>query len=193
MNTGNSNNFFQSFFESLEERVLFDGVPDATFFVPQADAQTPVPAQMQDATQAEANAPIELILIDAGVENSEQIVADVLSSNSSSVFEIRFLESDQDGISQITELLAASEGQYSAIHIVSHGDEGEVRLGNSTLSADNLSEYADELAGWADALTENADLLFYGCDLAGNAGGEQFIESISEITGADVALSLIHI
>ena len=36
---------------------------------------------------------------------------------------------------------------------------------------------------------EDADILFYGCDLAGNAEGEQFIESISGITGADVAAS----
>ena len=47
----------------------------------------------------------------------------------------------------------------------------------------------NQLASWADALTEDADLLFYGCDLAGNAEGEQFIESISAITGADVAAS----
>jgi hypothetical protein len=38
-------------------------------------------------------------------------------------------------------------------------------------------------------LTEDADLLFYGCELAGNERGEQFIESISAITGADVAAS----
>ena len=38
-------------------------------------------------------------------------------------------------------------------------------------------------------LTDDADILFYGCDLAGNAEGQEFISSISAITGADVAAS----
>ena len=49
----NNNGFLpKSFFESLEDRVLFDGVPDATFILPEADAQEPVPAQTQDMVQA---------------------------------------------------------------------------------------------------------------------------------------------
>ena len=62
---------FHSLFESLEDRVLFDGVPDATFVLPQANAAEPVPAQVQEFQQAEISAPRELVLIDAGVENSE--------------------------------------------------------------------------------------------------------------------------
>ena len=73
---------------------------------------------------------------------------------------------------QISAILAESDSKYDAIHIISHGNEGEVILGNSSLTADNLNQYADELAGWADALGEDADLLFYGCDLAGNEAGD---------------------
>ena len=36
-----------SFFESLEDRVLFDGVPDATFILPQPESTEAVPAQVQ--------------------------------------------------------------------------------------------------------------------------------------------------
>ena len=88
------------------------------------------------------------------------------------------IDANSDGIEQISAILAESEGQYDAIHIISHGNEGEVRLGSSSLTADNLAEYADELAGWADALTGDADLLFYGCDLAGNEAGENFIDCL---------------
>ena len=190
LSANNGNGFvFQSLFESLEDRVLFDGVPDATFILPQADAQEPVPAQVQEVQQADISGPRELILIDAGVQNSDQLLAGILESKPDTILEIRIIESNQDGISQITELLADAEGQYDAIHIVSHGSEGEVNLGNSTLTADNLNSYSDLLASWSGALTDDADLLFYGCDLAGNAEGESFIEAISEITGADVAAS----
>ena len=187
MFSNNSSNF-TSIIESLEERVLFDGVPDATFLLPSNSANAEVPVQTQ-LEQADFSAPRELVLIDAGVQDGEQLLASLLESKSESAFEIRFLEADSDGVQQISEILSSANYDYDAIHILSHGDEGQVALGNTVLSADNLSEYADELAGWADALTGEADLLFYGCELAGNENGEQFIESVSAMTGADVAAS----
>ena len=181
---------FASLFESLEDRVLFDGVPDATFVLPQADAQEPMPAQVQSIHQADIQGPRELIIVDPGVEDSQELLAEVLENRADSAFEVRILDANENGVTQISEILAQADGDYDAIHIISHGDEGEVQLGNTTLSAENLAQYTDQLAGWADALTGDADLLFYGCELAGNANGEEFISSISAITGADVACLL---
>ena len=171
----NHSSIFNSLFESLEERVLFDGVPDANFVLPQIDAAEPIPAQVQSAHQADVSGPRELIIIDPGVSNSEELLAEVLESRGDTAFEVLTLHANEDGVSQITEILGQAEGEYDAIHILSHGDEGEVQLGNTVLSAENLGRYTDELAGWADALTEDADLLFYGCELAGNENGESFI------------------
>ena len=165
LNNAKNNSFIHSIFESLEERVLFDGVPDATFILPQPVAE-PIPEQVQSLEQADLDAPRELILIDAGVENAELLLTEILESKPNSALEIRMIDANSDGIEQISAILAESDSQYDAIHIISHGSEGEVQLGNSSLTADNLAEYADELAGWADALTGDADLLFYGCDLA---------------------------
>ena len=186
----NQTNFsqFKSMMESLEERVMFDGVPDATFILPGSETASQVPAQAQ-LEQVDFNAPRELILIDAGVEDGDRLLAGILESKSESILEVRFLDGDSNGIDQISEILSSADHKYDAIHILSHGSEGSVALGNTELSTDNLSHYANQLAGWADALTEDADLLFYGCDLAGNHEGEQFIESISAITGSDVAAS----
>ena len=117
---------FHSLFESLEDRVLFDGVPDATFVLPQANAAEPVPAQVQEFQQAEISAPRELVLIDAGVENSEELLAGILESKPDSALEIRILDAGSDGVAQISELLAESDVKYDAIHIISHGDEGEI-------------------------------------------------------------------
>ena len=82
----------KSIFESLEERVLFDGVPDATFVLPQTDAAEPIPAQVQNLQDADYQGQRELILIDAGVENSEQLLADILESKPDSALEIRMLD-----------------------------------------------------------------------------------------------------
>ena len=186
LNNAKNNSFIHSIFESLEERVLFDGVPDATFILPQATSE-PMPEQVQSLEQADLDVPRELILIDAGAENSEQLLTEILESRPNSALEIRMINADSDGIEQISAILAESEGQFDAIHIISNGNEGEVQLGNSSLTADNLAERADDLAGWADALTEDADLIFYGSNLAGSEAGGDFIESISGFTGAEVA------
>lgn len=104
---GNNKGFnFQSIFEQLEERVLFDGVPDATFFVlPQNDVE-PTPAQIQNVQQGDFEGPRELIFIDAGVENSEQLLAEILEQRPNSNLEVRMLDADQDGVLQITDVLS---------------------------------------------------------------------------------------
>ena len=130
-----------SLFEKLEDRVLFDGVPDAAFVIPATDAVEPIPAQVQNAESTYAESPRELILIDAGVENAEQLLSEILESQSGSSLEIRFLDSNVDGISQITQILNESDQKYSAIHILSHGEEGEVSLGNTVLSNNTLGQY----------------------------------------------------
>ena len=55
----NSNQEFNSIFESLEDRVLFDGVPDATFVLPQTDVDQPASAQVQDARSSTLPLPME--------------------------------------------------------------------------------------------------------------------------------------
>ena len=185
----NRDSKFRFLFESLEERVLFDAAPDASMSVCPEEVAEPVPAQTQQAEASQAQQSLQLIVIDSGVEDSEQLLAELLESTGSEGFEILELDPNSDGVTQISDLLATSHGKFSAIHIISHGDEGQVNLGNTTLSGENLSQYADQIAGWADALTQEADLLFYGCDLAGNLEGQQFIQSISTLTEADVAAS----
>ena len=108
----NDARFIHSIFESLEERVLFDGVPDATFILPQADAGEPMPEQVQSLEQADIQAPRELILIDAGVENSEQLLTEILESKPNSALEIRILDPNSNGVDQISAILAESEGEF---------------------------------------------------------------------------------
>jgi len=145
---------FKSFFEALEERVLFDGVPDATFVLPQTDSAEPVPAQFQELQQASSQLPPrELILVDAGVENSDQLLSDILDSKPDSLLEVRVLDSNSNGVNQISAILADADGEYEAIHIISHGNDGEIQLGNSWLNEAGLTANASAIAGWADALT----------------------------------------
>ena len=131
----------------------------------------------------------ELVFVDSGVEDHQALLADLQSADSNTrELEVVLLDSERDGIQQISEILEGRE-DLDAVHIVSHGTEGAVQLGSTWLSGENLGAYESAIAGWGDALSQKADLLFYGCDLAGGASGAAFVESLSGLTGADVAAS----
>ncbi|MGD2179618.1 DUF4347 domain-containing protein [Lusitaniella coriacea] len=124
-----------------------------------------------------------LVFIDATVGDIETLIAGVQPGA-----EVVILDGNRDGIEQISETLAQRQG-IESVQILSHGSAGQVRLGSGDLSSETLQRYASQLQQWQNALTENADILFYGCNLAADGTGMQFIEQLSHLTGADVAAS----
>jgi len=64
-----------------------------------------------------------------------------------------------------------------------------VRLGNDILDNASLTEQQSNLAGWANSLSESADILIYGCNIGGTEDGLALMSGLSNITGADVAIS----
>jgi len=186
-----NHNFRYSFFENLEERVLFDGVPDGALIIPETVQPQAIPAQTISLEQGQTSSQsqVELIIIDDGIENGQALLNSLVTSKPDTTFEVFFIDSNENGINQITDLLSASNNDFKAIHILTHGNAGNVELGSSTLNLSNVNRYQDELASWSDALTDDADILFYGCELAGNENGQELIEIVSLTTGADVAAS----
>ena len=102
--------------------------------------------------------------------------------------QVVLIDSQSDGVDQISDYLSRHTG-IESIHIVSHGTDGEVRLGNTVLNANTLDAYAGQIAAWSSSLTSSADILFYGCDLAATEDGQLVIEALSELTGADINAS----
>ena len=102
--------------------------------------------------------------------------------------EIVILDRDRSGVEQITEVLATKKN-VSAIHILSHGNSGYLELGNVFLTADNIDSYRNDFAQWQSSLSKDADLLLYGCNLAKDATGINFVEKLSHLSDADVAAS----
>ena len=102
--------------------------------------------------------------------------------------EVVLLDASKDGIQQITDLLAARQ-DLSAVHLISHGADGQVQLGTTQLDFDTLLKNATQIKGWGKSLDANADLLIYGCDVAQQADGKALIDALARLTGADVAAS----
>ncbi|HEX5686611.1 MAG TPA: autotransporter-associated beta strand repeat-containing protein, partial [Ideonella sp.] len=102
--------------------------------------------------------------------------------------EVVLLDPRQDGLSQ---MLAALQGRsdLDAIHIMSHGSDGEVWLGSLKLDAASQAARAADLATLGGALSAGGDLLLYGCNVTAGAEGVSFIRHLAAETGADVAAS----
>ena len=103
--------------------------------------------------------------------------------------EVIVLDANRDGMAQIAAALSGRSG-ISAIHILSHGQAGQITLGTTTLSISSITgAHADELATIKASLTGNADILIYGCDAGAGAVGQNFINALADATGADIAAS----
>ena len=132
-----------------------------------------------------SSTPTNLVFIDPAVEDFGSLLKG-LKSNS----EVVILDASQDGVSQISNFLANYQGIVDSVQILSHGAAGLLQLGSSRLSLDNLDQYQDALGKWFSLKAGNKpDLLLYGCDVAAGDLGQEFINKLSQVTGADVAAS----
>ncbi len=133
----------------------------------------------------------ELVLVDAGIANHEQLVADLLEGRNQedASLEVFVLDGQRDGVEQIAAALAG-HSDIDAIHLIAHGSQAELRLGTARLTLDSMiGEYADELAEIDQALTNSADILVYGCNFGRGALGRQAATRLADLTGADIAAS----
>ncbi|NJR24917.1 MAG: DUF4347 domain-containing protein, partial [Richelia sp. CSU_2_1] len=125
----------------------------------------------------------ELMFIDKTVENYQNLIAGTKPGT-----EVIVLDAARDGVEQITEALA-SRSNIDSVHIVSHGRSGNLNLGAARLNSETVNSYAAQLQNWSQSLSAGADILVYGCDVAAGETGAQFIQKLSDLTGADIAAS----
>jgi len=130
----------------------------------------------------------ELIIIDADTPDHQTLVGDIVSNDESRRFEVLLLETDQDGITQISQVLSQYQ-DLDAVHLISHGTDAALQLGNTTLDQSTLASRGDTIAAWGNAFSEKGDLLIYGCDLAATDDGKDLVDALSRLTDADVAAS----
>ena len=98
------------------------------------------------------------------------------------------LDSSQNGIEQISDYLSRYTGVES-LSIFSHGYAGGIQLGNTVLDNNSLDRYRDDLADWGRSLSADGDMLFFGCNVGRTDNGKSFVNSLHQITGADIAVS----
>ena len=150
-------------------------------------ASTVTPFLLRHSDPAISGGRKEVVFIDTGLADWQTLVAGVAAGT-----EVVLLDGSADGLAQMAAWAAGEDGAgkdgYDAIHVLSHGAEGQVRLGTLILDAAAVQARKDELAVLGGALTDEGDLLLYGCDVASGSGGA-FIAALADATGADVAAS----
>ena len=205
---GKKNHARKPLITALEPRLLLDGAAVATAVEVISDAQlhhdatqtdsshTVTADRHKDISKSVVIAPTEVRAVDPAQNNGrkevvfiETNVADYQSlvNGTKAGVEVVLLDSSQDDLLQMTEW-AKTHSDYDAIHIISHGSEGRVNLGTLNLDRSDINGRASDLAQLGSALNKQGDLLLYGCDVA-SGEGQAFIDSIAQLTQADVAAS----
>src|SRR5690606_24160574 len=102
--------------------------------------------------------------------------------------EIVELDANAAGLVQLTEILTRYKN-LSALHIISHAEDGVLLLGSSRIDARLLQREVNTFDALNGALADGADLLFYGCNLAKGEVGEEFLNIFQANTKLDLAAS----
>ena len=131
---------------------------------------------------------VELVFLDAGVSQDDALLQDLLLQKEGRSLEVIRIAADSDGVEQITHALQ-QRTNVAAVHLVSHGTDGAIQLGNTQLTGDSLDAYAGQISLWADALATGADVLIYGCDLAASEAGQDMVDALAALCDCDVAAS----
>ncbi|MBC3807165.1 DUF4347 domain-containing protein [Undibacterium seohonense] len=125
----------------------------------------------------------EIVFVDTTLPNWQSLIKDIKPGT-----EIITLDPLKNGVQQIADALQGKAG-ITAVHIMSHGGEGYLVMGNTMVSSHNLVDYQSSFAKIRAALSSDADILLYGCDVAKGEVGAHFVSQLAQITGADIAAS----
>ncbi len=158
------------------------------------DASQSIPVDVEQTAVEQGEVDVqprrEVAFVDGNVEDAVRLSEELRSgAGEGRSLEVWLLDPSQDGIDQISQVLSGYTN-LDAVHLVSHGSDGKLRLGNTWLESSNEESYAGQLATWTNSMREGADLLLYGCDLAATAQGRSFVEALSTATGMDAAASV---
>ncbi|HEX7639556.1 MAG TPA: DUF4347 domain-containing protein, partial [Burkholderiaceae bacterium] len=142
------------------------------------------PARAAGTAQARSAAPSQdkqVVFVESDVSNAAGLISQLPSGS-----EVVVLDAGQDGLAQIAQWAQTHSG-YSAIHVISHGQVGDLMLGSVEVTSANVANFQSELAQIGRSLRPGGDLLLYGCDVAQGTAGHSLIDMLAQDTGRAVA------
>ena len=128
----------------------------------------------------------EIVVVDGTVADYQTLIAGIDPS-----LPVIILEPDSSGLGEI-EMMAQVLSRYQnldAIHLVTEGRTGAILLGGEALWSGDLQAASPYLKSIGNALKPGGDLMLYGCSVAGNADGQQFIDDLAKAVGGEVDIA----
>ncbi|MFJ3486908.1 Ig-like domain-containing protein [Pseudomonas sp. NPDC090202] len=191
---------------SLEPRMLFDGAVAATVADTAAQADTHAATDaakaptangdhastskdshgQADATPAATPVAVpgqSVVFVDSRVKDADSLLQGIAPGT-----QIVKLDASKDGLQQIADYLDQHHG-VSSVQIIAHGNAGDLWLGDTYLSADNITARSAVLAQIGQDMNVGGDILIYGCYTAEGERGLSFVDSLAQLTGRDIAAS----
>jgi len=168
-------------FASIKQAVLAPGAATGAFTTSAIAASADVTPGPADAT---GDAGLQVVFVDANADNFQQLIDGIDPS-----YEVYIIDADQDGVAFMASVLEGRSG-IDAVHIISHGQPGQLQLGSAMVDAASIS--GNQTQSWGQiggSLADAGDVLIYGCDFGEGRLGSLTVEALAKATGADVAAS----
>ncbi|CAO3380534.1 DUF4347 domain-containing protein [Azospirillum argentinense] len=146
----------------------------------------PVPAEPAVVAAPPAPSPgvvRSVVFVDPTVNDYQTLIKDVAPDA-----KVVLLDPNREALGQMAESLSGMSG-LDAVHVVSHGNEGHLYISGRAYWADGLANRGQDLQAIGAALKPGGDILFYACNVGAGTAGQEFVQTIHRLTGADVAVS----
>jgi len=97
---------------------------------------------------------------------------------------------DVAGLDFVAAALSEASASISEVHIISHGNDGSILLGQENVDSATLSDSTESLETISNSVAPDSELLLYGCGVAETEVGQTFVDHLAIATGAKVAASV---
>ena len=126
---------------------------------------------------------MSIVFIDKGIQEFDTLYNELSKNNV-----VYLLNENDSPFSQISELIG-NNTDLGSIHIFSHGRPGVIDFLAGSISTDNLLNYSHEINSITNSLGFNGHIHLYGCNIAKEDKGLDFINLFSSISSLGIAAS----
>ncbi|MEZ6095183.1 MAG: tandem-95 repeat protein [Pirellulaceae bacterium] len=175
----------------LEPRVLFSGSPFGEVGLESIDFEWVLEAQSDDVSAVvekydnlDSNASENrVVLIDQHLDNLNQLVESLQDSLGYDT-QIVYLPDEVDSIDALSDLLDQF-GNIDELHVVSHGFDGGLQIGNLVVDVEALGD-VNVSSKLQEAFSADSEIYLWGCSIAESQAGRDFVSTLSGITSSVV-------
>ena len=124
-----------------------------------------------------------ILIIDSNIPNLKMLLKSLEPGT-----QIVYLDGFVNPLTSIDKIIKEN-APLSSLHILTHGKPGALVFSNQEINIADIENQEQLLASWKKYFPDGGDILLYGCEVAKGVKGVNFINTLSSITGVDVAAS----